>query len=115
MRKSINLIFGTLCLVAAIVALSAQNSQACSNVLVTKGASKDGSVMVTYSADAHVLYGELYHTPAGLFPKGSILKIFEWDTGKYSDKNSSLKSQTDVLQNLLSIFCLLTHPICLDF
>ena len=56
---------------------------ACSNVLVTKGASKDGSVMVTYSADSHTLYGELYHTGANIFPKGSKLKIFEWDTGKY--------------------------------
>ena len=56
---------------------------ACTNILVTKGASKDGSVMVTYAADAHVLYGELYHTPAGVFPPGSKLKIFEWDTGKY--------------------------------
>ena len=56
---------------------------ACTNILITKGASKDGSVMVTYAADAHVLYGELYHTPAGVFPPGSKLKIFEWDTGKY--------------------------------
>ena len=58
-------------------------SNACSNILITKGASKDGSVIVTYAADAFSLYGELYHTPAGIFPKGSKLKISEWDTGKY--------------------------------
>ena len=100
MRKSINLIFKTLCLVAAMVSLSAQNSQACSNVLVTKGASKDGSVMVTYSADAHVLYGELYHTPAGLFPKGSILKIFEWDTGKYMGDIAQIEKTYSTMGNM---------------
>ena len=100
MRKSINLIFKTLCLVAAIVSLSAQNSQACSNVLITKGASKDGSVMVTYSADAHVLYGELYHTPAGLFPKGSILKIFEWDTGKYMGDIAQIEKTYSTMGNM---------------
>ncbi|MBP7617992.1 MAG: C69 family dipeptidase, partial [Geothrix sp.] len=34
--------------------------EACTNLLVTKGASKDGSTMITYSADSHTLYGELY-------------------------------------------------------
>lgn len=60
-----------------------QSGNACTNVLITKGASKDGSVMVTYSADAHVLYGELYFKPAKVYPKGSMLAIYEWDTGKY--------------------------------
>jgi ABC-type oligopeptide transport system substrate-binding subunit len=39
-------------------------SMACTNFLVTKGASADGSTMVSYNADSHVLYGELYFTPA---------------------------------------------------
>jgi hypothetical protein len=44
-------------LVLVLVALFVYNqSDACTNIIVTKGASKDGSVMVTYSADAHVLY-----------------------------------------------------------
>ena len=64
-------------LAAAALMLSVNVSEACSNLLITKGASKDGSVMVTYSADSHVLYGELYFTPAGIFPKGSKLKVFE--------------------------------------
>ena len=58
-------------------------SVACTNFLVTKGASKDGSVMVTYSADSHVLYGELYHWPAATWPAGSMLDVYEWDTGKF--------------------------------
>ena len=57
-------------------------SMACTNFLITKGASKDGSVMLTYSADSHVLYGELYHWPAANWPAGSMLEVYEWDTGK---------------------------------
>ena len=56
---------------------------ACSNIIVTKGASKDGSVMVTYSADSHVLYGQLYYRPARVYPAGAMMDIYEWDTGKY--------------------------------
>lgn len=70
--------------VALAAILSAPSiADACTNVIVTKGASKDGSVMVTYSADSHVLYGELYHTPAADHAPGTMLKIYEWDTGKY--------------------------------
>src|SRR5574344_2628003 len=60
-----------------------QTSMACSNVLVSKGASKDGSVLVTYSADSHQLYGELYFRPAGIFKNGAMLNINEWDTGRF--------------------------------
>lgn len=58
-------------------------ADACTNIIVTKGASKDGSVMVTYSADSHVLYGELYRTPAADHAPGTMLKIFDWDSGRY--------------------------------
>ena len=53
---------------------------ACTNFLLTRGATKDGSTMVTYSADSHVLYGELYHWPAGTWPAGTMMDIYEWDT-----------------------------------
>jgi dipeptidase len=58
-------------------------SFACTNFLVSKGASADGSVMVSYAADSHVLYGELYYRPAADWPAGSMMEIREWDTGKY--------------------------------
>jgi len=38
-----------------------QTTNACTNFLITKGASVNGSTVITYSADAHVLYGELYY------------------------------------------------------
>jgi len=62
--------------------VSEQITNACTNFLITKGASKDGSVMITYSADSHVLYGELYFWPAKDWPSGSMVDIYEWDTGK---------------------------------
>ncbi len=56
---------------------------ACTNLLVTKGASKDGSTMISYTADSHTLYGELYHWPAGKWAEGTMMDIYEWDTGKF--------------------------------
>jgi len=61
-------------------------SDACTNFLITKGASTDGSTMISYSADSHVLYGELYHWPAAKWPAGSMMDIYEWDTGKFLGK-----------------------------
>jgi len=63
-----------------------QLTNACTNFLITKGASADGSVMITYSADSHVLYGELYYWPAKNWPAGTMVDIYEWDTGKYMGK-----------------------------
>ena len=68
---------------AAALGLSVTDSQACTNVLVTKGASVDGSNMISYAADSHQLYGELYYAPAGVWNAGDMRKINEWDTGKY--------------------------------
>jgi dipeptidase len=56
--------------------------QACTNLLVTKGASKDGSTMITYSADSHSLYGYLDYKPGGRHLSGEYREILEWDTGK---------------------------------
>jgi len=80
MTKRIQLT-GILILLAGIVLHHASN--ACTNVLVTKNASTEGSTMITYAADSHVLYGELYFRSAEDHPEGAMLDIYEWDTGKY--------------------------------
>ena len=67
----------------AALCLIGTDSRACTNVLVTKGASTDGSNLITYAADSHGLYGELYYAPAGVWKAGDMRKINEWDTGKY--------------------------------
>lgn len=73
----------SLAVAVAAIAWASPAADACTNLIVTKGASKDGSVMVTYSADSHVLYGELYRTPAADYAPGAMLKIFDWDSGRY--------------------------------
>ena len=69
--------------VAAAMALSLQEGNTCTNVIVTSGASKDGSVLVSYAADSHYLFGELYYHPAADWPAGTMLKIYDWDTNRY--------------------------------
>ena len=58
------LILGAAFLLAAIT-----ESLACTNLIVGKGASVDGSVIVSYSADSYGMFGELYHYPAGMHEK----------------------------------------------
>ena len=68
---------------AACLALAAyQNSDACTNLIAGKKATADGSVMITYAADSHNLYGELTHTPRTKHAPGTMRKIVEWDTNK---------------------------------
>ena len=69
--------------VAAVLTFADIESKACTNVLVTKGASTDGSNMISYAADSHQLFGELYYKPAGVWQKVEMSRINEWDTGKY--------------------------------
>ena len=66
----------------AVVALEAPGNT-CTNVIVTRGASKDGSVLVSYAADSHHLYGELYYQPAMDWKPGSLLPVYDWDTNRY--------------------------------
>lgn len=65
-----------------LAVLAEIHTDACTNVIVTPGASKDGSSLVSYAADSHSLYGELYFHPASRFKAGSTLAIREWDTNK---------------------------------
>ncbi|HEX8440008.1 dipeptidase [Archangium sp.] len=68
---------------AVSAGLVAPAALACTSMLVTKGASTDGSTLITYAADSHELYGELYYTPARRHAAGAQRDIFEWDTGKF--------------------------------
>ncbi len=89
----------TLLFVLAVV-LSYQTAWACTNFLITKGASVDGSTMITYGADSHVLYGELYYTPARLHPPGAMLDVYEWDTGKYLGQITQVRETYSVVGNM---------------
>ncbi len=79
MRKALYI---AACLLAGMAA-SEIAGMACTNILVTRGASADGSCMISYAADSHTLFGELYFRKAADWPEGSMLDVYEWDTGKY--------------------------------
>ncbi|MBD5319126.1 MAG: dipeptidase [Bacteroides sp.] len=67
----------------ALAALLPVEAMACTSLIAGKKATTDGSVMVTYAADSHTLYGELYNRPGGKHAPGEMRRITEWDTGKY--------------------------------
>lgn len=72
----------------------------CTNFLVGKKASTDGSTMISYSADSYNLYGELYHWPAMKYNTGELLKVYEWDTGKYLGEIPQVLQTYNVLGNM---------------
>ncbi len=63
------------CVLASLAA--PRPAEACTNFLVTRGASVDGSTMISYSADSHVRYGELYLRRGGTWPAGTTVKLFD--------------------------------------
>lgn len=69
--------------VAALAASSAAIAVACTSLIATPGATTDNSSIVTYAADSHTLYGELYHQPAADHQPGEMRKVYDWDSGKY--------------------------------
>ena len=59
-----------------------RQTDACTNFLFTKGATADGSTMITYAADSHTLYGELYYRKAADYAEGTKFMLVDWDSGK---------------------------------
>ena len=84
----------------ALLAVAAVKSLACTNFIVGKGASKDGSVIVSYSADSYGMFGELYHYPAAMHEKGAMRAIYEWDSGKYLGEIKEARQTYNVIGNM---------------
>lgn len=76
------------------------NIMACTNFIFTKGSTTDGSTMVTYTADSHTLYGELYFRPAKDYPEGAMMDIYEWDTGEFRGKIKQARHTYSVVGNI---------------
>ncbi len=93
--KSKRLTLSVLFVVAAVA-----NALACTNLIVGKNASADGSTIVSYSADSYGLFGELYHYPAGMHKKGTLIDIHEWDTGKYLGQIEQARQTYNVIGNM---------------
>ncbi len=67
--------------VAAAALLGPPAAEACTNFLISRGATADGSTMITYAADSHEFYGDLVLRPAADHAPGAMREIVEWDTG----------------------------------
>ena len=93
MKKRI--VLGFALLVAATV-----QSWACTNFIVGKNASKDGSVIVSYSADSYGMFGELYHYPAATHGKDAMRAIHEWDSGKFLGHIKEARQTYNVIGNM---------------
>ncbi len=86
--------------IAMVLAMCVVNGWACTNLIVGKKASADGSVIVSYSADSYGLFGFLCHYPAALHETGAMRPIYEWDTGKYLGQIKEAKQTYNVIGNM---------------
>lgn len=73
---------------------------ACTNFLVGKKASADGSVFISYSADSFGMSGFLAHFPAAFYPEGALLDVYDWDTGKFLGQIPQVRETYNVIGNI---------------
>ena len=85
---------------SAAMLLASSGAFACSNLIVGKKASVDGSVMVSYNADDYGMFGHLCHYPAGTHPKGSMRQIYDWDSGVYHGEIEETPVTYNVIGNI---------------
>ena len=75
-------------------------SQACTNFIVGKAASADGSVICTYNADDYGMFQGLCHFPAARHAKGTMRKVYDWDTNKYHGEIAEAEETYNVVGNI---------------
>lgn len=78
----------------------AAGASACTNFIVGKGASADGSVICTYNADDYGMFIGLAHYPAAKHAKGEMRKIIDWDTKKYHGEIPEAAETYNVIGNI---------------
>ena len=87
-------------ILSAAMLLASGGAFACSNLIVGKKASVDGSVMVSYNADDYGMFGHLCHYPAGTHPKGTMRQIYDWDSGVYHGEIEEAPVTYNVIGNI---------------
>ena len=94
-----NKIFASALMAVAMLG-SVSEAEACSNFIVGKKASVDGSVMCSYSADDYGMFQYLCHYPAAKHAKGEMRKIYDWDTNKYHGEIPEAAETYNVIGNI---------------
>lgn len=87
-------------ILSAAMLLASEGAFACSNLIVGKKASVDGSVLVSYNADDYGMFGYLCHYPAGTHPKGTMRQIYDWDSGVYHGEIEEAPVTYNVIGNI---------------
>jgi dipeptidase len=87
-------------LFAFLLILTINQTFACTNFLVGKAATFDGSTMISYNADSYFTFGAMCYYPAATYPAGTMLDIHEWDTGKYLGKIKQSENTYSVIGNM---------------
>ena len=94
-----NKIFASALMAVAMMGCVSE-AEACSNFIVGKKASVDGSVMCSYSADDYGMFQNLCHYPAAKHAKGEMRKIYDWDTNKYHGEIPEAAETYSVIGNI---------------
>ena len=76
------------------------SGMACTNLIVGKAASADGSVIVSYSADSYGMYGYLCHYPAAVHAEGTMREIYDWESGTYWGRIPEAPQTYNVIGNI---------------
>lgn len=86
---------------------SGEKVVACTNLIVGRGASVDGSVIVSYNADSYGCYGIMQHFAAGKHPKGSMRKVFDWESDRFLGEIEEVEETYNVVGNINE------HQLCI--
>ena len=89
------ILFSVICALFSFMA-----ADACTNFIVGKKASADGSVFISYSADSYGMSGFVAHFPAAVYPEGTMREIYNWDSGDYLGCISEARRTYNVLGNI---------------
>ena len=76
------------------------SGMACTNLIVGKAASADGSVIVSYSADSYGMFGYLCHYPSAVHPEGAMREVYDWDSGKFLGRIPEAQQTYNVVGNI---------------
>jgi dipeptidase len=87
-------------LILSAMLLASAGAMACTNFIVGKKASYDGSVICSYSADSYGMFQGLVHYPAGKHPKGTMRQVYDWDTNKYGGEILEAEETYNVIGNI---------------
>ena len=87
-------------LILSAMLIAATGAMACTNFIVGKKASADGSVICSYSADSYGMFQGLVHYPAAKHPKGTMRQVYDWDTNKYGGEILEAEETYNVIGNI---------------